>query len=89
MISISQMTTDHPALPADDFTFLSGNGKFTLVDHSEGARISLTVAELIAHIAIEMCDDPFPTQDDMMLAGNIVAHSGENAISHFMLSMMS
>lgn len=89
MITISQLTIDHPSLPAEDFTFLAGNGKFTLVDHSEGARISLTVDELIAHIAIEICDDPLPTQDAMMLAANIVAHSGENAISHFMLSLMS
>ena len=89
MISVSQMTIDHAPLPADDFTFRAGNGKFTLIDHSECARISLTVDELIAHIAIEICDDPLPTHDATMLAANIVAHSGENAISHFMLSLMS
>ena len=89
MISISQLTLDHAPLPDEVFTFRAGNGKFTLIDHSEGARISLTVDELITHIAMEMCDDDtLPTQDDLMLASNIVAHSGKNAIPQFMWGML-
>lgn len=89
MITISQMAIDHAPLPADDFTFRAGNGKFTLVDHSEGVSITLTEDELADHIAIELCDyGSLPTPDDIFCARNILAHSGKNAISHFMFSLM-
>ena len=77
MIQIPQMSIDHAPLPADDFTFRAGNGKFTLVDHSEGVSIALTEDELANHIAMELCDyGSLPTQDDIFFARNILAHSG-------------